>query len=79
MARRERHATAATGWQHHTIRVAISGALKKKVAQPSQVFLNQGSRNNPLAIRLRKLRRPDGRISRTRCAAPRKTTRPLLA
>ena len=25
------HATAATGWQHHTIRGAIFGALKKKL------------------------------------------------
>jgi hypothetical protein len=41
-----------TRWQHHTIRGAISGALKKKVAQPNQLFLNQGTRNNPLAIRV---------------------------
>jgi hypothetical protein len=41
---------------------------QEKIAEPSQVFLNQGTRNNPLAIRLRKLRPPDGRISRTRHA-----------
>jgi hypothetical protein len=61
MALRGPHATAAGGWQHHTIRPAIQLCrietdqieIEALVAQPSPILLNQGTRNNPLAIRLR--------------------------
>ena len=54
------HATATTGWQHQTIRPAIQLRrietdqieIEALVAQPSQILLNQGTRNNPLATRV---------------------------
>jgi hypothetical protein len=60
MALRGPHATAAAGQQHHTIRPAIQLRrietdqieIEALVAQPSQILLNQGTRNNPVAMRV---------------------------
>jgi hypothetical protein len=67
MALRGPHATAASRCQHHTIRGAISGALRKKVAQ--------GTRN-PLAIGLRNCVLPT--VGSAEPGTPRKNARPLI-
>jgi hypothetical protein len=51
MALRGPHATAAAGIQLRRIE-ADQIEIEALVALPSQLLLNQGTRNNPLAIRV---------------------------